>query len=167
MIDERFPLKIIGNSYITRSNEFRLSAGQAYESCPESEKQLAGNLLIINSENAEKYISLFCRRIRANFREDRIILHRALMADYYTDENGVSHAFPKAVLDDNSRLNSILNAMYDLLQKHLPGINVLNIPAPTASQSHKWGLAPMHYSDSYYASVMEKVKDIINVGQAE
>lgn len=167
LIDERFPLKIIGNSYITRSNEFRLSAGQAYESCPESEKQLAGNSLIINSENAEKYIGLFCRRIRASFREDRIILHRALMADYYTDESGNIRAFPKAVLEDNSRLNRILNAMYDLLQKNLPGINVLNIPAPTASQSHKWGLAPMHYSDSYYASVMEMVKDIINVGQIE
>lgn len=167
LIDERFPLKIIDNSYITRSNEFRLSVGRKYENCPEFEKLISGKSLIINGENAEKYIELFCRRIRANFRDDRIILHRALMADCYTDENGELHAFPNAVLADNDRLNGILNTMYDLLQKYLPGINVLDIPQPTASQGHKWGLAPMHYSDSYYSSVMEMVKSIITVAQNE
>ena len=30
-----------------------------------------------------------------------------------------------------------------------------------ASESHKWGLAPMHYQDEYYINVLEQIKEAL------
>ena len=162
LIDERFPLKIIDNSYITRSNEFRLSVGKSYEDCPQAEKIIGKNGLTVNNENAEKYIRMFCRRIRAVAEPEHIILHRAVMAQIYCDANNNIQQFNKTITADNQRLNDILNAMYDMLERYLPGVRVVSTYRPVAAQTHRWGLAPMHYTESYYNSVMTRIVNIVN-----
>lgn len=160
LIDERFPLVCFNGSYFTASNEGVKGYG-LFNSLKKLHKKITNGGLFIESNNVDEYIDIFCKKLNELYTNDRIIIHRALLVDYYTDKNGKTVEFKKNHIKNNKQVNSILNYMYDALVAKLPGVAVIDEMAKTTGdESHKWGLAPMHYQENYYLRVLKRLSKI-------
>ena len=52
--------------------------------------------------------------------------------------------------------------MYDKMSECFNATNVIDLCKDSvASETHKWGLAPMHYCDTYYKNVLQEIYRII------
>lgn len=172
LIDERFNLAEYMGSIVTVSNELASSGifDNKFKMAKVREinnwkiynlkRTLKGKSYIFKERLLEDYIKEFCNRITEIFEEKNIIIHRAVMVDYYInkDENVVQ--FPKNYLQYNRIINTKLNYMYDYFQKFLPNAFVLDeCKNYYADEKHKWGLAPMHYEEKYYIKIEEKLQN--------
>ena len=161
LIDERFPLKTVGDSFLTVSNEFRLSLGEKYKHCPDLYKKVTASGLYAGRNKADKYVKEFCERLTDIYPGNRIILHRALTADRYINKNGETTPFASDIIKNNSETNAVLNKMYDMIVKTVPSVHEIVCDTEILSdENHRWGLAPVHYTDGYYINMLNKIYEI-------
>lgn len=161
LIDERFDLGQIGNSFFTLSNEFVLSKVIK----PESYQVIKKDNKFFEHLEAIIYQSIdeFCDKILKIYTPNHIILHKAYMVNYYIDKNGETKKFPKQYLYSNKRINDILNKMYAYIEEKIPEAIVIDISDQFgADENHKWGLAPKHYQKEYYIAVLNEIYLKIN-----
>lgn len=170
LIDERFGLAKFDGNIITLSNEF-LESGlfdNRFEEVKVDKiknwkifkkgKGFKGFSYIFEGNLLEFYIYEFCKKILEIYEERNIIIHRAVMVNKYIDKSGEEVYFPRHYLKYNKIINEKLNYMYDYLEKYMPKSHVINVcDKYCADENHKWGLAPMHYCDSYYICVLSEI----------
>ncbi len=160
LIDERFPLVCFNGSYFTASNE-GINGYSLFNSLKKLYKEIKDGGLYIESNNVDGCIDTFCKKLNEIYTDDRIIIHRALLVDYYTDRNDKIVEFKKNIIKNNRQINNLLNYMYDALIAKLPGAAVIDEMAEiTGDETHKWGLAPMHYQGNYYLKVLKRLVEI-------
>lgn len=169
LIDERFDLMKIGKALITLSNEAEAS-GVTKDYAKESrlglrsarmKKKRLRSHYYVGTRRLEEYIRHFADRLKKIYAEERIILHRVKMQDYYVDLGGNVCKFPLNHLYNNARVNKLLGYMYDYLEDCLPNAHVIDFcDVYYADQNHKWGLSPMHYQAEYYERVYQEIMKI-------
>ena len=163
LIDERFSLVNFDNSYLTYSNEFKKGFQNSAYSDRIRNKEFQNESVLLEGRSVLPFIQRFCEQITAIYRPDQIILHRALMVNSY-HENGAIHDFSANYLRSNEKTNTILNWMYDQIETMIPDLHVINeISGTVADASHKWGLAPMHYEESYYQRVVNRICELVSL----
>lgn len=164
LVDERFPLKRVGDSFLTVSNEFRLSLGEKYRKYPDWYKRVTAFGLYAGHRRINKYVKLFCENLTNIYPENRIILHRALTADRYINKFGEITPFDTDIIKNNSEINDVLNKMYDIIIKTISSIyEIAGDTEILSDERHRWGLAPMHYTDGYYISMLNKIYEIADI----
>lgn len=161
LIDERFPLVKYNNSYFTASNE-AVKGCSFLKELNKHYKRIANGKLCVGNDEMEEYIDTFCNKISSIYKSNKIIIHRALLVDYYEDKNGKIRKFDNNHIKNNQRINYILSYMYDAIIDRLPGAYVIDEMNDTyADERHKWGLAPMHFQSNYYLKVLNRLIEII------
>lgn len=162
LIDERFDLIKLRGSLVTASNEVCEGLKKIIGGCEKVGKTYKEQRVWFGDEPVGGYVKTFCEKLREIYEPGQIFLHRALMTDFYLDSAGEVRKFSRNYLEYNRKTNRILSYMYDLIENCLPGIHVIaEMDGTYASEKHKWGLAPMHYTDEYYFRVLEKVCEVI------
>lgn len=161
LIEERYDLIKLGNSYLTRSDELLkvnpLSKGPDYDSILGS---TSDETTLLFYEKAK----LFCERINSDFPESTVIIHDARYSNYYRD-NGVIRQFDVIRCHKNAIMNAKLSSHINFLQKNISRIKTIRIDneISLASKEHKWGLSPFHYIDEYYLAFMKEVKNLVSL----
>lgn len=169
LIDERFDLMKIGRAYITLSDEaeasgitrdYLIEKRFGIGSACVKKKRLRSHYYV-DARRLEEYIRDFAERLKNIYPEERILLHRAKMQDYYLNSDGSVRRFPLNHLYNNARINRLLDYMYDYLESCLPHAPVIDFSGLYyADQNHKWGLSPMHYQKEYYDRVYQEIMRI-------
>lgn len=109
-----------------------------------------------------KAVNEYARRILEIYPSSRIIIHKAFLSGNYLGLDNKHHSFPDASLKDYSKINNKLSTMYGYLIEAL-GVdeqNVISVPDARAWEGNKWGLAPFHYTEDYYAQVCDRIVEI-------
>lgn len=151
-IDERFDLWLKGGSVITRSNLLQLTVyGRALD---------GARLLRRRDPEAMRLWQAAARRFLSDVCDRPLILHRALWAEHYrNDETGEILRFEKHDLEQVALHNSLLNAYYDFIEANHPDVRTV-IPAPELVYSdfaHRWGRDFFHFSEDYYRDIASKI----------
>jgi len=143
-LDEMFKLLKVGNTYVTKSNEFM--RWELEQVLGVSETILRGRLQDFDlwTDACYKFTDLIPKSIR-----EKTFLHKAFWSEKYL-ENGEVHSFENQA--GINFFNKNLAYYYDTFQSIYSPANVLEI-APEkriADPNHTWGLAPFHYVLEYY-----------------
>ncbi|MCA1064609.1 DUF6270 domain-containing protein (plasmid) [Rossellomorea sp. AcN35-11] len=157
LIDERFNLLKIGDSYITRSNEFaNAKLTSDYEST------LIKRDLDFRSEWTEAAES-FIIQLLDKYRPEEIILHKTLWQDYYYDSKGNKQRYEQKI-NEIKHHNRLLESYYGFLEARFPEIKVIDMTTEPflASENHKWGLSPFHFEENYYRRFLEILSESID-----
>ena len=170
LIDERFPLACIDNSYVTYSNELSLSG---YIQTPHiiscTRKQYTGLLKLIfrkekwfiEQNNLDEFIKMFCDNIIDIYGESIIIHHVYLQNQFINNQNQLRY-FDDNSIGYNNRVNGYYKYLYQKLKEWIPhAYNIALSDKYFADEKHKWGLAPMHFEIHYYEKVIEKMMSYI------
>lgn len=161
-IDERFPIGKYENSYVTLSNEF-VESHFLENQYAVVDREKKGEDYFIEGKPLTDFLDKFLGRVLQQYEDRQVILHRAKHADKYIGKNGRVKKFSKAYLQYNQKMNTMLDYMYDYVEKQLPGCISLDFHgAYYADENHKWGLATMHYEKDYYIRVLNELERIIN-----
>lgn len=159
MIDERFEVARYAqdgiNSFYTYS---ALTQESGYFEKPDFVKRRKRLVpwpeYYLGSEKLYVYVERFCRAILDIYSAQNIILHKAMMLNYYKKPSGEIVCFPQNRVASNKRINELLFYLYDLLEGYFGGCTVIDCcGGMCAEESHRWGLAPMHYEQEYYRLV--------------
>lgn len=150
-MDERLGVLKTNNTYITHSDELKLSKLKLlldYEILDFDEEYL--DLWEIS---ALKFIHDVKKRPY-----QRIILHKSFYMDSYIDKEGNKTPFtePDTVERIKSR-NSLLSHMYNFIERNMPNLTIIEPTGFLANENHKWGLTPFHYEQAYYDYFMERL----------
>src|SRR5690606_38512251 len=147
----------IGLSFVTRSSYF-VEAGLL--------EKLGGRLMrkVELMDEWEKACLQFINRIRDYYPSDKIILHKAYFANEYINSEGATSNFDERKSKIYQSINKLLEHYYRFFETNLPGIKVIELERNSyyAWENHEWGLAPMHYENSYYARILEKIDEVTN-----
>jgi Family of unknown function (DUF6270) len=156
LIDERFNLLKIGESYITRSNEFaNAKLIRDYEST------LIKRNIDFRSEWTEAAES-FIIQLLDKYRPEEIIIHKTLWQEYYLDSKGNKQRYEQKI-NEITHHNRLLESYYEFLEERFPEIKVIDMAAEPylASEEHKWGLSPFHFEENYYHRFLELLSESI------
>ena len=157
LIDERFDLVKIGNTFATLSNEASTSGFFGDSPSVVKKKKIWGAYCVDDTDLSE-YIGRFVDRILQIYRPEQIIIHVAKMHDYYLDENGALKRFPANYIHANKRVNELLDFMYQKIREQIPDAAWIDAQDQFCADSrHKWGLSPMHYRMEYYEYVLREI----------
>lgn len=152
LIDERFDLLRTPDGLVaTRSNEF-LRVGEVSE---EFERIASGSaeFLALWATGWRRFMDL----VDATIGRDAIILHRARWAE--RTESGKE--FKNQTATSIGRANAFLEQLYAIIEKDLPGQNIISPPESlfVGADEHKWGPSPFHYTAEYYPAVIGLLTD--------
>ena len=153
LLDERFGLYKFRDSFISNSNE--LQEAKYYQKYKEEFVNLDKESL-----SKAKIIEIFYEYLKRYDRDNIIILHKVYCSNQYIDDNGEVHTFEQRVVDENNRINDMLNQFYYYMEMTFPNLKTIQIQ-DIAYAGHKWGLTPFHYTNKYYEKFIEKLNDII------
>ena len=171
LIEERFPIAEIDDSYVTYSNELMTSG---YIDAPKlirwqkkiypihwlGEKK--GDKWKIGKMNMDNVIVEFAQRLLSLYHPNQIIIHEVYLSDYYLNLDKRVCFFPKNHLRNNKQMNEKYEYMYRRLERCIPGVQVINCSKSyMADENHKWGLSPMHFQKEYYEKVLEEINKIV------
>lgn len=146
LIDERFDLFKVGNSYITISNEFRNS---------KLEETLNGEKIQKSLEEWKKDCEIFSKELLSIIPKDKIIIHHAIWANLYIENDKIYKFEQQRAIEKN---NSLLGKYYKILENCLSGCRVIHYESELlANAEHQWGLSPFHFEDEYYRSMSKKI----------
>lgn len=166
LVDERFSLVNIGNSYVTRSSTL-LESGVVPEDVSGVDKveyvdEYGHNSYQVEGIDIRVYLDRFCNKILESYKSERIILHVVRGAEYYCDVNGNIQKFEPNVLGYFKRLNRMWSFMYDYLYKKMTDCIYIDISSGyLADEKHVWGLSPIHFQKEYYEKVLEEINKVI------
>lgn len=152
LIDERFDL--VENHHgalATRSNEF----ASVLPSIPDSWRRIASG-----SEEFVELWSLGLRRF-ANLMDGigalgQVVLHESYWATTTIGGGAIGAPFSQPYIAKSNRL---LGELYSRFKEAIPCAPVVRVPEETAvaSETHRWGIAPFHFSDAYYSHFREEL----------
>ena len=112
----------------------------------------------------EDLFTLGCERMRNQLRYSRniIILHEAYMAKQFYDKDSKLREFPKQDLIKSQ--NEKLELFYEIFKKVVLPDFVISLPRDDfiATEEHKWGLTPYHYSESYSQLFNENLESLLH-----
>lgn len=152
-IDERFRLVELGESYLTQSAELITSKYLENKTYTLVDKRKWDKAILCANVEA------FADKISGIYKKGHIFIHKAKMMDKYIGKDQEIHSFSKTIIKDNSETNSMLEVMYECLEKELDKPYTIDISDKYyADENHKWGLAVMHYQKEYYQEVALKIK---------
>ena len=160
LIEERYDLIKLGDSYLTRSDEF-------VKVNPLSKSPEYGSILGSTSDEATilfyEKAKLFCEKINSDFPDSIVIIHDARYSNYYRD-GGMIKQFDVVRRHKNAIMNAKLLSHIDFLGRNISRVKKIRIDDEfsIANKEHKWGLSPFHYIDEYYLEFMREVKNIVN-----
>lgn len=159
-IDERFNLIKLKKSYLTYSSELMVSHyldGKKYKVI---DKKNWGKRKL--ERNVRPLVERFAWNIQKIYKAENIVIHKARMLNEYIGRDGITHPFSQEYIEDNRRVNYILDNMYIWLERCLDNPKVIDVSKSyRADEKHKWGLAVMHYQPEYYDEVIETLKNFI------
>lgn len=137
-IDERFGVIDAGGKYFTLSTNLRAVA---------SRENIAkiGRYIPPHSEEYYELVNAAIEKFVHIVSSDRKVF--ALKA-YWATETETGCGFQQFGQDTISRMNTVLDRIYDGLRR--AGMNFIEIPQTDfiAADQHKWGAAPFHYIES-------------------
>lgn len=89
---------------------------------------------------------------------DRVVVNKVFWADQMDD----GQPLPDLEQDKHLAANALLAWMYRELEKHVPAERWLNFSREVlrVNPQHRWGPAPFHYLDAYYAGAMAQLSKI-------
>lgn len=173
LIEERFPLAKIDDSYVTYSNELMLSAYIDKPKLIRWHKKASPMRWLskgkdckweIGKINADKVIAEFSQRLLGLYHSSQIIMHEVYLSDCYINSEKQVCLFPKNHLKNNKMVNEQYEYMYHRFEKCIPGVQIINCSKEyMADENHKWGLSPMHFQKEYYEKVLEEIYRITTV----
>ncbi|MBY7026651.1 hypothetical protein FDC27_05700 [Clostridium botulinum] len=168
LIDERFKLleykQGMEKSLITYSSLLQESGYVKELNIVEKSRKILGRkLYCVGEKELDYYLQEFCERILKIYLSKKIIIHKCKMNNYYIDSLGNIVRFNSNILRNNKVINELLNYMYDYLEANINGVEIIDICENfSASEKHKWGLAPMHYQNEYYIMALNHLENILN-----
>lgn len=154
LIDERYDLVVFpGGEMVTKSDE--LTASKML-------KQAGLEFRLVKQGSDErrelwvKGVRAFFDLLRSHNKLDRVLVNQAYWASEF--ENKSSTAYPV----DSSKVeaaNSDLDWMYRALRNELRDEQFLTFDPGvcTATESHRWGISPFHYSERYYKEALLQI----------
>ena len=171
-IDERFNLLKIqmnaSSTYITKSNELVNSGFLINKKYQEVQYKFKNNRWKIETADLDIYLDHFLRKILALYKNKKIVLHKAYMQDTYIRKDGSRKPFSPAVTVNNHQVNFMLDYLYSYTENffrknHRRFYTIYLCDKYLASESHKWGLAAMHYQEDYYREAADLIKDYFSL----
>ena len=156
LIDERFEVARYAHDGIDSFYTYSaLTQESGYFESPDLVKR--GKRLLpwpeyyLGDEKLNVYVKRFCQMVLDIYPAQNIILHKAVMLNYYKKLTGEIVPFPRNHIENSKRINALLRYLYDLLEGYFTGCTVIYCcDGMCAEESHRWGLAPMHYEQEYY-----------------
>lgn len=187
LIDERYDLYKIEETYITKSNILNKSR---FKTSTKAQK------IKRNSKECEKlwseYLDKYINKLKKL--DKKIIVHKAMWKDYYLNSNvnksvnnniyfknilyGIYYGniwgkkndrikFKRSIINKIESNNRILEKYYNSLTQ-AGNFKMIDIDKyNNADKGHKWGLAPFHYESSYYKAFIIELEKIINMEERE
>ncbi len=152
LIDERFSLNVISNSYITWS-------GGAKALLPFLAENLQHGMTFSEDQLKEK-TDAYCKEIIKIFDSSEIILFKAMFLEKYISKDGSIKFFSDEKRRFYSKLNHYLEFLFKELEHNLK-CRIVSLPQNAiADENNKWGLAPMHYSSNTYSNTLDAITSI-------
>lgn len=154
LIDERFDLyEAAPGSVVTVSSEF-LATGLV-----RPEDRASDRWIRSGSERHRELWKVGLAHLFAvlekNGNADRVVVNKVFWADRM--EDGV----PLAVEDEQQRAaaNNLLAWMYEELAQYVPSQRWMTFSDDVlrSNATHRWGIAPFHYADAYYARALSQL----------
>jgi hypothetical protein len=160
LIDERFNLAKIDDSFVTMSNELRESS--LLKKLNHEEINRFDNYIF---EFWKKSVDRFFEEIYKRYEPTQIILHKTLWREQYLDKNGEVKNFPEFMINGVRKQNTLLNSYYEYIESFQPKINIIDMTDQSflSSENHTWGLSPYHFEDRYYVIFNNKLNEIIEL----
>lgn len=161
MIEERFPLLKIDETYVLQSTWWENSnIGELLDE--------GGYLLNkvnhdeLTQEFVDNKITKFCNMIKRMYEPSHVIINETYLADKYVDIDGNIKLFSN--IEDIERINRYLKKYYENMKKKLGvGVRTIRMPEDTiADASHSRGLSPVHFTKEYYQQMYQKIIKIID-----
>lgn len=144
LVDERFRIRRLGQELYTYSN----SAVQF-----SNMRALPGEFIpVLGQERRRLTLAALPFYIARLSSFHTVILHKVFFEEDWPREKF-----------DSAGFNIWLAELYGLLEKRLPNLKVIEVPAHLRkiSRNHKWGEAPMHFIDEYYIHFLSSLGDIL------
>ncbi len=150
LIDNRFNLGEVGSKNITISSAFALSKIK-----PSNYINKYTNRFL---EEWYKGVDSFFDTIDRTVGLEGIRLNKVYWAETGTDSLTTRIINSRWDIEKN---NDLLDIFYDYLDKILPKSNVIEVPRElfVANPNHQWGVAPFHYIDDYYTTMIKRLKN--------
>jgi len=100
-----------------------------------------------------------CRRF-SNFIKQfniKIILHKSRFAIDYLEDGEFKGNPNRSFID---RMNTIISKYEDIFMNEIDNVSLIKVELEhvISDPTHRWGLAPFHYIDSYYQSAWKQIK---------
>ncbi|MFM6207112.1 DUF6270 domain-containing protein [Planktothrix sp.] len=164
LIDERFSLIKLQDSYITRSEQFVQS-----DVCPFIEEQFANKIEYIYRGTYKDYdlwleackkFSVILARLE---NKNNIIFHKVFQTKFYIKDSKIQE-FKDQELARIELQNEHLAYYYSIFEEICQPKHIIQVPKEKviADANHKWGLAPMHFTDEYYQQCYSQLISKIN-----
>jgi len=160
LIDERFDLLRVDDSYVTRSSAF---AAAGLEERGEFCFQLVRRMSEEGCELFDAAAQTFAQRVLELVPADRVVLHRALWCTRYRDGADVNE-FPERRLELCRLQNAMLTRGYDALAAAFCGRAVeitVDAHRRLADAGHRWQLEPFHYEASYNEHAVDCLRALV------
>lgn len=156
-IDERFALMKYKESIFTLSTELKNS------NFLDDFKGDYIDKLDLKKSFWKKPMDDYLNNLIKIYKENRIIIHETYLVDSFSTKGGEIKDFPESNLNYNYKVNKILEEYYNYMKTKLPNAHVVNIIGNyNSSETHRWGISPVHYEDSYYKHALEIIKNILS-----
>jgi len=157
LIDERFDLyKMAKDSAVTISSEFLLTSFVSSRDRTSDKWIPSGSdqHRALWKAGVEKLFAVLAQEGLA----DRVIINKV----FWTDQMQDGSPLPNDKAGNHGAANDLLAWMYSELEKHVPPPRWLSFTdsALKCNPQHRWGPAPFHYSDAYYASAADQLRKL-------
>lgn len=156
LIDERYDLVVLpGGEMLTRSDELNTSKMLKQDG-------LEFRLVKQGSDERREWwlkgVRIFFDLLRSHNKLGRVLVNQTYWATEF--ENNTSTTYPV----DSGKIESAnrdLDWMYRALRNELREDQFITFGPGvcTASESHRWGISPFHYSDRYYKEALLQIID--------
>ncbi len=161
LFEERYSLYEYQNTYFTASEENQKS--QIFSDVKKPVKIEIDNNgeYYFKGKKYKEYIQEFVAKILKIYSQDKIIIHKAVLADSYIDEKNIVHPilYKYQKIHDT---NKIMSYAYKVLIELLPNSQVIDLTNNYyADENHIWGLSPTHYQENYYKNFSNELAKII------
>ena len=167
LIDERFHLVQLQNSYVTLSSEL-INASFLPEGYRQIRRQKdTGGGYSFQGISMVQYAERFIDRLLQIYPPNHIILHSSRMCNEYIDLDGSRKEFTASVIGNNAVYNSLYDALYGIFAELLPSSPVITCGGRyLADASHKWGLSSIHFQPAYYQEITDQLLAVISSGES-
>ncbi|MBY6802848.1 hypothetical protein FDC58_18175 [Clostridium botulinum] len=144
LIDERFNIVKVQDSFVTKSNEF-VNAGLYNMATPIS----------YALDEWESDCKEFSKRLIDVISPNKIFIHEVYWANQYIEDGKIKKYDNQKNIELN---NSTLKEYYKTLKKYLPDVKIISCSDVIGDAHHLWGLSPVHYTDEYYKKIYNDIE---------